>query len=144
MPRTARKTAAAKSDSITVGRFVLINAHVAHEPARKLMWTRKSFGRFTHAEAEKHIAQLNAEKHGGHDDWRLPTVEELFGLADRTKYDPAIDEEAFPGTECSYYRTSTKYAPNPDYRWGVDFSHGYSDDLYDDCGYFVRAFRASQ
>ena len=58
-----------------------------------LQWTRDdaSPDDVTHVEAEAAVAVLNAQSFAGHTDWRLPTVEELFLLADRTRIKPAID-----------------------------------------------------
>lgn len=81
----------------------------------------------------------------GHTDWRLPTVEELFMLADRTKHAPAIDTDAFPACESDWYWTSTPAAYSPvGYAWSVFFGGGVAGWV--DQGYFdfVRAVRASQ
>lgn len=76
--------------------------------------------------------------------WRLPTVEELFLLADRTKFNPAIDKDFFPDCESDWYWTDTVAASPSGYAWGVYFSHG-SSSWYDqdDVGW-VRAVRAGQ
>lgn len=152
MPRT---TAARKSTTTTrraakrlaplklASRFVAVGELLVQEPARSLMWTRKSFGRFTFKEAEAHIAKLNSEKYAGHSDWRLPTVEELFFLADRSKFAPAIDASVFE-CESAYYWSSTPYAPLSGVAWGVYFNSGFSDYLSRGYGNFVRAVRASQ
>ena len=79
----------------------------------------------------------------GHADWRLPTVEELFALADRTKHDPAIDTDFFPGTKSDWHWSSTPWAGSPgSYAWSVSFLNGYAG--YDPHGYggFVRAVRS--
>ena len=99
----------------------------AHEPARDLHWTRDdvSSERLTYDEAEEAITKLNADKFGGFDDWRLPTVEELFLLADRAKFSPAIDTDAFPTCKSEWYWTGTTDAEDPsEYAWVVDFGYG--------------------
>src|SRR5690242_15993661 len=95
---TARKTAAPALPP----RFVRVGDTHVEEPARKLMWTH-TLGEAPFKKAQALIDKANAEKLGGFDDWRLPTVEELFCLADRSRHSPAIDKDAFHDT--------------PDYGW---------------------------
>lgn len=105
--------------------------------------------RVDHADAVAAVAKLNGRSFGGFTDWRLPTVEELFLLADRTKCRPAIDTEFFPTCRSDWYWTATDDASEPkdeetghsDYAWVVDFSYGYSgiDGRY--LGNRVRAVR---
>lgn len=81
----------------------------------------------------------------GCNDWRLPTVEELFLLADRTRVNPAIDTAVFPDCESGWYWSSDTYASSPGvYAWSVDFYNGHA--LWDSQDYsgFVRAVRVSQ
>jgi hypothetical protein len=77
--------------------------------------------------------------------WRLPTVDELQTIVDRTKYEPAIDTEAFPDTGSDWYWTSTPWARRPESaHWVVNFDYG---GVYDDGFYFnacVRAVRGGQ
>ena len=78
--------------------------------------------------------------------WRLPTVDELQTIVDRTKYDPAIDTEAFPDTESDCYWTSTPCAWRPESaRWVAYF---YDGDVYGHGGFLnyacVRAVRGGQ
>jgi hypothetical protein len=57
--------------------------------------------------------------------WRLPSVEELFALADRTRHSPAIDVAFFPNCKSSWYFTSTRPAYSPEgYAWVVYFADG--------------------
>lgn len=80
----------------------------------------------------------------GTKNWRLPTVEELFLLVDRSRRDPAIDITFFPSCKSTWYWTSTPYAGDSDYAWSVYFFSGdcyWSGVSYDGR---VRACRPSQ
>src|SRR5690349_12610037 len=137
---TARKTVATALPS----RFVRVGDTHVVDHKLDLMWTH-TLGEANFKKAQALIDKANAQKLGGFDDWRLPTVEELFCLADRTKVSPAIDKDAFHDTpDYGWYWSSTAYAPVPGYAWGVRFLNGYSLDLSRVNGYFVRAVRASQ
>lgn len=117
-----------------------------HEPARLLMWTAADAvdEDVNHEEALQAVAALNERKHAGFDDWRMPTVDELYALADRSRFSPAIDTEFFPTTKNDWYWTSTPLAASPsDFAWFVDFGYGYVS--YGNRGYSgrVRAVRGS-
>ena len=105
-----------------------------------LVWSQTlACGRVNHAKAVQAAADL---RFGGHTDWRLPTIQELLGLVDYSRSDPAIDKKMFPGTESAFYWSSTPYAPNPaDYAWGVGFNYGFSYYYNRDNDYNVRAVR---
>ncbi len=45
--------------------------------------------KFTWTEAQAYPAALNAEVYGGYDDWRLPTIKELYSLIDFRGMDPS-------------------------------------------------------
>ncbi|MCP4899472.1 MAG: DUF1566 domain-containing protein, partial [bacterium] len=53
--------------------------------------------KFTLTEAEAYPAMLNAVSFGGHDDWRLPNVRELYSLMDCRGEDPS----GYTGTDTS-------------------------------------------
>lgn len=109
-----------------------------------LVWDVADFGgkRMTLDEAQKACAALRT---GGHADWRLPTIQELLGLVDYERHEPAIDKEFFPNTSTDYYyRTSTPYAPHSGYAWGVSFHDGGSYGLGHGHDNYVRAVRASE
>ena len=108
-----------------------------------LVWSKatNSAKNVTHKKAEKLCADLDL---AGHTDWRLPTIEELFALADRSKVRPAIDTNAFPDTKSDWYWSSTVHASDSSYAWVVHFGYGFALDLHrDDGSAFVRAVRAS-
>jgi hypothetical protein len=107
-----------------------------------LMWSKATLcdDEIDHAKAGEVCVALAL---AGHTDWRLPTVEELFLLADRNKVSPAIDTGAFPDTKSDWYWSSTVHASDSSYAWIVGFSNGLAS-LYrrDDSYAFVRAVRS--
>ena len=107
-----------------------------------LIWTVKETKQMVWKKAQAAVAKLVI---AGFTDWRLPTVEELFLLADRTKHSPAIDTAFFPDCKSEWYWTSTPAASSPGvYAWCVGFNSGLA--LWGDqgSGLRVRAVRASQ
>lgn len=106
----------------------------------KLIWDPRETKAMTHAAAEEYIADLNKREAGMN--WRLPTVDELFALADRSTHSPAIDKTFFPKCHSDWYWTSTPAAVSPaDYAWFVDFSYGRAPWFNRGNRAFVRAVR---
>ena len=106
---------------------------------RHLVWDRhESAERHTHKDA---IAAAAAVTAGGWTDWRLPTIDELAGLADRSRYNPAIDTRYF-ATNGTWCWSSTDDASDPAYAWSVTFRYGSVYYLHRDYGGFVRAVRS--
>lgn len=76
------------------------------------------------------ITQLNDENFGGHSDWRLPTIKELYGLVQNFNVDPdhptaKINTDYFPNTIMSpAYWSATTYTGNTDTAWRVYFDDG--------------------
>lgn len=117
-------------------RFDLITG----EPV-KLIWDRNMLGcgRVTYDEAIKLVAAHTLCGKPA----RLPTIDELQALVDRTRFEPAID----PIFDCkpNFYWSSTPTAFSPSvYAWGVSFYDGDSDYFYQGSEAFVRAVRVSQ
>ena len=106
-----------------------------------LMWARDESKRGDYASAEKHCAELRL---GGFDDWRLPTLDELQSIVDRTRYNPAIDSGVFK-TNGNWTWTSSEYAGNPGPSgsvWIVGFYYGGVDYYHRLSAAFARAVRA--
>jgi hypothetical protein len=130
-----------------MNRFTKLNADLTPHTGsdgQNLHWAvvpRCKAGRVTHKKAEQACAKLGL---GGFKDWRLPTIEELFLLADRSKFDSTIDTDFFPDTPGGWTWSSTPCAGEPEYSWVVLFGNGDSGNLRRDnlYGGFVRAVRS--
>jgi len=101
----------------------------------KLMWSESVNKHMTWEDAIKYAKDL---REGGHDDWRLPTIEELISLIDYTKCEPVCD-----GTRMnsSNYWSSIPYASNTSDAWVVYFYYGYVYYRYKTDNYYVRCVR---
>ena len=74
--------------------------------------------------------------YGGSNDWRLPNIDELFSIVDKSRVEPAIDVNVFPNTPNNFYWSSTRSAGSSSYAWYVSF--GYGDAYASDVGDVVR------
>jgi len=79
---------------------------------------------------------------GGYSDWHLPNKNELYMLADRSKYNPAISD-VFQNTNSSDYWSSTTLASGTSDAWLVGFYDGYGDLRVKTNTLFVRCVRPS-
>ena len=76
--------------------------------------------------------------------WRLPEVEELFLIPDRSKYNPAIDTNFFPFlADGGWAWSNTKDASVSSYAWYVYFSYGHSYYGAQSNGALVLAVRSA-
>jgi len=80
---------------------------------------------------------------GGYDDWRLPNINELKTIIDRSRYNPAIIS-AFEHTSSGNYWSSTTYEDYHDFAWNVYFYSGrvYNGSKGNDI--YVRCVRDGQ
>ena len=103
-----------------------------------LMWKRCSEGQTW--EYDRCVGKISTFKWGkimpkgkqrqwaafaGHDDWRVPSAEELQSIIDRTRVEPSINSYAFPNTPSEWFWSSSAYAGGSSYSWIVDFGYGY-------------------
>ena len=128
-PRKKSAATATKNDSVI-------------DPKTGLEWSPTLGDRVNWKTAKKMAQECRA---GGHDDWRLPTIEELITLIDFSRFNPATNTDLFPDTKSSWYWSATPDASSPgDCAWGVSFGHGLVS-YYDRYGTaFVRAVRGSR
>lgn len=108
-----------------------VTGDVVLDTQTRLEWQAKHAGPMTWHAAMRYAEHLD----GG---WRLPTIEELETLIDRTRVDPA---SAFPGAKGEWFWTLSSYADTSSIVWIVYFDDGTvgSDDKTG-C-YYVRCVR---
>ena len=103
-----------------------------------LIWTKNTIAKGVDCDdTEKAVAKLG-------EGWRVPTLDEMATIVDRTRHSPAIDTEAFPDTANDWYWTSTPCAWNTSAVWVVLFSSGYVGGLDRNFYCCVRAVRSGQ
>ena len=103
----------------------------------KLMWQDevRNF-EWTWEQANEYCRLINI---AGFDDWRLPTIDELISITDKSKINPAINS-AFKNTEFNWYWSSTRGVDDPSRVWAVNFWYGdYWNNASGRC--FVRCVR---
>jgi hypothetical protein len=132
----------------TADRFSINGAEVTDKQTG-VVWARCSVGQswsgntctgtartFTHEGALAHVATQSG--------WRLPTVKELSGLADKACQNPAIDSAAFPATPSSWFWTSSPSSGSSNFAWVVYFHDGYVYGYYfRNYSFLLRLVRAS-
>ncbi len=79
---------------------------------------------------------------GEHSDWRLPNINELKSIVDRSKEIPAI-VDGFVNTRTTYYWSSTTLTPEnyKTHSWLISFYDGSSINGSKDSSCFVRCVR---
>jgi len=86
-----------------------------------LIWQKIDGGSMTWEDAVAYADLLNL---GGHQDWRLPTSDELFGILDHSRHNPALNTTYFPPSDAQYWWTCETRADDPDRVWVVNEGGG--------------------
>ncbi len=103
-----------------------------------LMWEQGSAGHLDWITAIERCKSLDL---AGHNDWRLPTLRELFSIADHDRHKPACDPVF--NMRPQYYWSSSTYVDAPQCAWSVGFSAGNVLANYKTDYYTVRAVRGA-
>ena len=86
-----------------------------------LQWQRTEPDRMAHSDALTYCNNLVLE---GIEDWRLPTIQELFTIIDFNRSKPAADTKLFPSVKPHYYWSSTNLKDRETSAWYVYFFSG--------------------
>ena len=73
---------------------------------------------------EDAIAYADLLSLAGHEDWRLPTSDEIFGILDHGRQNPALNTAYFPRTDAQYWWTCETRADDPARVWIVNEGGG--------------------
>lgn len=137
LPSLAPAVAPARFEKIldAAGVHILTRDH-----ATGLEWQAQPFAqRMTLDESTDACAALTL---GGHHDFRVPSIDELESIRDRSRFNPTIDPDAFPACPAAWFWSSTPHAYAPSlFAWVVNFNYGSSYLIRRVYGYRVRAVR---
>lgn len=93
-------------------------------------------------DTEKFVAAVNKAGWCGQKDWRMPTVNELYSIANYGASLPAISEKYFPDLIMpAGFWTASPYAANPAFAWIVIFDDGYVGSCVKSWAYYLRLVR---
>jgi hypothetical protein len=120
--------------------YVHSNQKIVLDLTTDLTWQQSgSPDHLTFEQAQNYVKELNAKKHAGFNDWRLPTLEEAMSLMEPKKHgelylDPIFDRKQW------WIWTGDKESAGR--AWCVYFRFGYCS--HPDIGYdtYVRAVRS--
>ena len=95
---------------------------------------------------ETSISYCEALTFGGYSNWRLPNINELKSIVDRSRRNPAI-VDVFTNTSSNRYWSSTTYEGYRNDAWIVGFGNGFvgsSSKGSKSSSYYVRCVRDGQ
>ena len=119
----------------------LKNGDIVKDSVSKLEWQDNAVGStMAWEDAITHCEELSL---GGHSDWRLPNINELKSIVDRSKDYPAI-VNGFENTSSYSYWSSTTYEDFKNDAWIVYFGYGYVGNDNKDYNRYVRCVRDGQ
>jgi len=107
-----------------------------------LMWQQENDN--NQREWEDAIAYCEDLDLAGHTDWRLPDEYELQSIVDYGRYNPAIDTTVFPGTNPTFYWSSSTCANDAGDAWSVSFYAGNPDEDGKTNTRYVRCVRGEE
>ena len=114
---------------------------VVKDTVSKLEWQDNAIGSPTTWQGA--IDRCESLTLDGHSDWRLPNINELKSIIDRSKSNPAI-VQGFKNTSSGNYWSSTTHEGYKGNAWFVYFSYGVVGDNGKDLNNYVRCVRDGQ
>jgi len=117
-----------------LGRWKLLK-HSILDTATGLEWQKDTTGPLSWQLA---MDSAKALRVGGHADWRLPIIEELETLLDRSLVGPA---STFPAMPPEWFWSSSSYSGSSSPAWYVNFYNGYQSFVDKTGSGYVRCVR---
>jgi len=121
-----------------MSRYLKISSEIIFDPCTNLQWAKDYVDNKTWTQAQEYCDELNAQRYAGFDDWRLPTIGELWTLIDHSRFNPA---SLFPDMPSKNFWSSSSCAYNTDYAWNVCFDVGFVYNGYKSYVYAARCAR---
>ena len=116
---------------------------VVNDTTTYLMWQDNSASKTVRKTWQEAIDYCEDMSFAGFDDWRLPNINELRSITDKSRHYPAI-QTAFSNVVSSDYWSSTTDAGDTSVAWVVYFSHGDGYWGPKDSDPYVRCVRDGQ
>ena len=139
---------------LTIGLSLFLNADfsrntngVVLDSTTKLEWQDSYLGMDEIYQSNWYDALLYCENLvlDGHNDWRLPNINELISLLDHSKFQSKIDASfEYYDDKNSYddvFWSSSTYITHTHKAWGIGFAHGEDRKYVKNKRYFVRCVR---
>jgi len=103
---------------------------VVHDTSHCLIWQDDNRTKVIKKNWKDAIEFCENLELGGYDDWRLPNINEIFTISDKSKIDPAIQSEFNNVNTKNHYWTSTSWNGNhtSPIAWTFDFSDSNDED----------------
>jgi|GEM_PF-4830082 len=121
--------------------YTEVNGTVTDD-ATGLIWQQEDDAdKKTWNEAKTYCEDLDL---GGLDTWRLPTIDELISLSDKTTSFPSIDTIIFTNTKNAEYWTGSEYLASDDDIWTVNFKNSNTNDPDKNTSHYARCVSSNE
>ena len=98
----------------------------------------------TYCNTEAFVKRVNEAGLCGHNDWRMPDINELSSIVNLGRISPSIDTNYFPNTSSNHYWSASPSAniDSSGYAWRIYFYYGYDHIVSSGNNYHVRLVRS--
>jgi hypothetical protein len=120
------------------------SGEIVTDSKTKLMWQDNADASSITRNWQGAIDYCEALNFGGYTDWRLPNINELKSITDRTRNNPAINPAFVNVTTNNNYWSSTSISGYTNNAWVVGFYYGGVDNYYKDNNGYLRCVRAGR
>ncbi len=100
----------------------------------------------TWQQALDYIKTLNSQNYLGHNDWRLPNINELASLVNKGQSNTStwLNGQGFLNVQSSYYWSSSSGSIGTNYAWYVDVNSGFVGNINRSLNFYVWPVRTGQ